>query len=78
MLQVVVTKDSLAAINAARAAGRPQWRVSSTVFAHIASDQMLAPLAHFATADADEKYPRVAAGEFVERELQKIQLAPHK
>lgn len=78
MHEVVVTQESLQAIDTARAAGRPLWRVSSTVFAHIASDQTLTPLALFATADACAKYPAVAAGLFVEGELHKIKLAPHK
>lgn len=33
--QVVVTDATLAAMEAARAAGRPLWRVSSTVFTHV-------------------------------------------
>ncbi len=31
-----------------RAEKLPQWRISSTVFGHIASDQLLQPLGHFA------------------------------
>lgn len=39
-LQVVVTEQTLAAAEAARAAGRPTWRISSTVFSQIASDEV--------------------------------------
>lgn len=78
MHEVVVTQGSLQAVDASHAAGRPPWRVSSTVFAHIASDQTLTPLAHFATSDATAQYPPIAAGLFVEQELKKIKLAPHK
>jgi hypothetical protein len=38
--QVVCTDATLAAVTAARQAGRSLWRVSSTVFGHIASDQV--------------------------------------
>ncbi len=37
--QVVCSEATLAAVEAARQAGRSRWRVSSTVFSHIASDQ---------------------------------------
>lgn len=51
------------------------WRVSSTVFGHVASDRVLKPLAPF---DADiavaEKYPPVLAGDFVSKELEAIAL----
>lgn len=54
------------------------WRVSSTVFGHVASDRMLRPLAPFdaaaASAVAAEKYPPVLAGDFISRELEAIAL----
>lgn len=43
-LQVVCTDATVAAMDAAQCTGRPQWRVSSTVFGHIASDQVTAQL----------------------------------
>jgi hypothetical protein len=53
----------VASIAAAKAAGRSTWRVSSTVFSHIASDQLLQPLAHFAQQPgAAERYPPTPAG----------------
>ena len=74
--EVVVTEATEAAAAAARAAGRPLWRVSSTVFAHVASAAALRPLGRFAArAGAAEAYPPMAAGEQVRRELEAIRLA---
>jgi hypothetical protein len=61
--QVLVTDAAVASIAAAKAAGRSIWRVSSTVFSHIASDQLLQPLGHFAQKPgAAERYPPTPAG----------------
>ena len=54
--------------------GRPLWRISSTFFLHIASDQVLRPLGNFATNDAQENYPPIATGEYVQAELGAIEL----
>lgn len=72
VLQVVVTDATVSAVAAAKAAGHCCWRVSSTVFAHIASDQVLQPLGHFAAAE--EQYPPTPAGLQVQRELEAIRL----
>lgn len=45
--QVVCTSATQAAIDKARSAGRCLWRVSSTVFSHVASDVELVPLGGF-------------------------------
>lgn len=74
MHEVVCSEATVAAIMAARKAGRPLWRVSSTVFGHIASDQVLRPLGHFATADTEMRYPEMTAGDFVQKELESIRL----
>lgn len=50
--EVVVTDATVAAIDAARAVKRSLWRISSTLFSHIASDQSLEPIGAFATAEA--------------------------
>lgn len=50
------------------------WRVSSTCFGHIQSDQVLEPLAPFDTAAAKEKYPPIKTGNQVMKELQAIAL----
>jgi hypothetical protein len=69
VLQVVVTEATRAAVAAAEAGGRSCWRVSSTLFSHIASDVTLQPLQPFAAASAaaaaageEELYPAVKAG----------------
>ncbi len=38
--EVVVTEETLSAVHRAREAGRPLWRVSSTLFTHVASDKV--------------------------------------
>ena len=45
--EVVATAATKAAAKVAQAASASTWRVSSTCFAHVASDQTLAPLAGF-------------------------------
>jgi len=66
--EVVVTE---AAKERAKSGGTG-WRVSSTVFSHIASDATLTPL--IPTAETD-KYPEVLAGDQVLGELRKLRLA---
>lgn len=67
--------ETLAALAAAQAAGRSTWRVSSTVFAHCASDQLLQPLGGFALPpDAAHQYPPQLAGAQVRQELDAIRL----
>jgi hypothetical protein len=61
-LQVVVTEGTQAAVAAAQAAGRSCWRVSSTLFSHIASDVTLQPLGPFAGDEAGQEYPPIKAG----------------
>jgi hypothetical protein len=53
---------------------RPLWRISSTLFSHIASDQVLTPLAHFADSYSKTDYPVMLAGHQVEEELKFISL----
>lgn len=74
MHEVLVVPDTVAAVDAARSAGRCLWRVSSTLFSHIASDEVLQPLGRFASAEANAKYPAVPAGEQVKQELEAIRL----
>jgi isopenicillin N synthase-like dioxygenase len=72
--EVVVVSETMAAIEKARAAGKSLWRVSSTLFSHINSDQTLQPLGHFHSADTLEKYPPTKAGHQVQAELDAIKL----
>ncbi|KAK1401247.1 putative isopenicillin N synthase [Heracleum sosnowskyi] len=74
MHEVVVTKRTTDAIKLALEQNRSLWRVSSTLFAHIASDAILEPLGHFAESHLAAKYPPICAGEFVEQELSAINL----
>lgn len=74
--QVLVTDATVTAVAAAKAAGRSTWRVSSTVFSHIASDQLLQPLGHFAEQPhAAEKYPPTPAGLQVRQRILSSQCA---
>ncbi|KAM6563138.1 hypothetical protein CsatB_023136 [Cannabis sativa] len=74
MHEVVVTSRTTDAIKLASEQNRSLWRVSSTLFAHIASDAILKPLGHFAESPLASKYPPLCAGEFVEKELAVINL----
>lgn len=74
MHEVVVTKRTLEAIRLASEQNRSLWRVSSTLFAHIASDSVLKPLDHFSESPLASKYPPMFAGEYVEKELAVINL----
>lgn len=88
MHEVLVTPEALDKVKAlreGRGGGRggekgdglacsSAWRVSSTVFGHVASDRVLRPLAPFDSDEASEKYPPVLAGDFVSRELEAIAL----
>ena len=58
----------------AKAAGRVPCRVSSTVFAHIASDVLLQPIGRFAEEPRRRPYVDMLAGEFVQQELEVIKL----
>ncbi|XP_021735820.1 uncharacterized protein LOC110702420 [Chenopodium quinoa] len=78
MHEVVVTKRTLEAIRLASEQRCSLWRVSSTLFAHVASDAVLKPLGHFANSALASMYPPMCAGEFVEKELAVINLKGNK
>jgi isopenicillin N synthase-like dioxygenase len=74
--EVVVADQTLEAIERAKAAGKSTWRISSTLFSHLASDGVLAPLEFFGPdEEAKAKYPSMLVGEQVQRELKVINLA---
>jgi len=75
--EVIVSTDTIAAVEKAKKEGRSLWRVSSTLFSHIASDNVLTPLGGFATKEACVKYPPTKAGTQVQDELDKIKLGQH-
>lgn len=70
--EVVVLEETLKACEKAKQENRPLWRVSSTLFSHIASDEILEPLK---PEWKDDKYPAIKAGEQVREELRQIKLA---
>lgn len=75
--EVVVNDGTVAAIDKARAEARSLWRISSTCFAHFASDTVLEPLGRFSEmAGAKDKYPPIKTGAQVAAELAAIALAP--
>eukprot|EP00736_Rhodelphis_marinus_P005228 Rmarinus@m.20228 len=71
--EVLFTEGTDAAYQKAKQEGRCCWRSSSTLFSHIASDQILQPLAPF---PENPKYPPIHAGEQVAKELDFIKLMP--
>ncbi|QHN93812.1 Putative ovule protein [Arachis hypogaea] len=78
MHEVVVTNRTVEAIRTAEEQKHSLWRVSSTLFAHIASDAVLKPLGHFVESPLASKYPPLCAGEYVEQELAVINLKGQK
>mmetsp|Transcript_6798 Transcript_6798/g.18255 ORF Transcript_6798/g.18255 Transcript_6798/m.18255 type:complete len:431 (+) Transcript_6798:65-1357(+) len=80
MHEVVVTPQTRAALGDAKAHGRSTWRVSSTLFCHLASDAILEPLGHFAHTqpEALQRYPPRPAGFQVQQELEAISLKSAK
>ncbi|XP_050284010.1 uncharacterized protein LOC126724005 isoform X2 [Quercus robur] len=67
--EVIVTDKTIEAIKQAKEQNRSLWRVSSTFFAHIASDAVLKPLGHFAESPLASNYPPLYAGELMEQEF---------
>lgn len=63
--EVVVSKDTTRVIADRRAAGKSLWRISSTLFGHIQSDQILEPLGQFKNEDSSSKFPSILAGDQV-------------
>jgi len=72
--EVIVAQETLAAIERTRAAGRPLWRISSTLFAHVNSDKLLKPLPPFENEASLTAYPPTLAGKQAEDELKMIAL----
>ena len=67
MHEVAYTEATKAAYEAAKAAGRSTWRVSSTLFTMLRNDVNILPIPEVAClVDADEaaKYPSMTAHEF--------------
>jgi len=73
--EVVVNEQALEAADKAEKEGLSLWRISSTLFGHIASKESLKPVAHFAALPTAKDYPDITAGQQVMEELQAINLA---
>eukprot|EP00954_Amorphochlora_amoebiformis_P018138 1323947-Amorphochlora_amoeboformis.AAC.1 len=73
--QVVVADSTIKAKERAEKEGRSTWRVSSTLFAHIASDNTLEPIGKFSEESNAKNYPATKAGQQVSDELAAIKLA---
>jgi len=73
--EVVVSESTARVIEERRKSGKCLWRVSSTCFGAIASDQVLQPLGTYATQKALKEYGSNFAGVQVEEELHAIGLA---
>jgi hypothetical protein len=74
---VVVAPETLATIEKRRSLGQSLWRVSSTLFSHINSDQELRPLEGGpwpASDDGVARFPPILAGDQVMEELRAIKL----
>ena len=73
--EVCVVKETMPVIERRKAAGQSLWRVSSTMFGHIASDNTLEPLGKFAESETAKDYPAMLTGHHVQAELEAIALA---
>lgn len=73
--EVIVSEQTVVEIEKALQSGRSLWRVSSTMFSHIASDNILQPLDFFATPEAMKRYPPIAAGAHLLAELSAVNLS---
>mmetsp|Transcript_13059 Transcript_13059/g.27551 ORF Transcript_13059/g.27551 Transcript_13059/m.27551 type:complete len:366 (+) Transcript_13059:133-1230(+) len=77
MHEVIISDKTKEAAAKAKEDGRSLWRVSSTVFGHIASDATLEPLGRFSNEETCKKYRKCCAGEQVQEELDTIKLKPN-
>jgi isopenicillin N synthase-like dioxygenase len=73
--EVVVSEQTVAEIEEASQTSRSLWRVSSTLFSHIASDQILQPLGPFVTSETLKKYPPITAGAHLLAELAAVNVS---
>ena len=72
--EVVVTADTLKAVEKAKSEGKSLWRISSTMFSTLRYDVIMKPLPRFAAMPESKKYPRILAYKHVEEELKAINL----
>jgi len=72
--EVVVSKETIATFERAQAEKKSVWRVSSTLFSHVASDKLLQPVVGKLSKESLEQYPPILAGKQVSDELALIKL----
>jgi isopenicillin N synthase-like dioxygenase len=74
--EVVVVEETIRSVEQQKLRGRPLWRISSTLFYHLASDHILEPLSpQFKDSESSQKYPSMYVGEQVQKELGFLELA---
>jgi isopenicillin N synthase-like dioxygenase len=73
--EVIVSAATVKTIEARKAENKSLWRVSSTLFSHIQSDQVLQPVGKFASDETIKAFPAMKAGDMVQAELAHINLA---
>ena len=74
--EVVVLPQTLDVLERRKEQGQPLWRISSTLFFHLASDVTLKPMSSIEkVADNYKVWKDMKVGEFVKRELGLISLA---
>jgi len=73
--EVIVSEQTIAAVEKCKEEGKSLWRVSSTLFSNIASDHLLQPLEKYRNAATLQRYPPILTGHQVEAELKMIKLA---
>lgn len=71
---MIINDKTINAIQKRAAENKSLWRVSSTCFGHIQSDQVLEPLPPFNNAQSLVKFPPIKAGDQVRKELEAISL----
>lgn len=62
---MIISKETIKIIDENKENGKSLWRISSTLFGHIQSDQILQPLPVFLDEKSKEGYPPILAGDQV-------------
>ena len=73
--EVIICEETIDVINKKKQNNESLWRVSSTLFTHIASDVILEPLKQFQNNETNEIYKPIYSGLFIKEELKKIKLS---
>jgi len=73
--EVIVSSETIEVIKKRKEEGKILWRVSSTLFSHVSSDEYLYPLSGLETDENLKLYPKTLAGDQVTEELKLIKLS---